>query len=103
MNIIVTDKSTINTEQICLQLEHWLQINFAFINGFELNYKEIIPKIVIEEYMENISGDLLDYKINCFGGYPELIQVFKDRKNDVQKVFYDFNWNKQPFMVNGSP
>ncbi|MBR3228579.1 MAG: hypothetical protein IKF68_08570, partial [Erysipelotrichaceae bacterium] len=69
-------------------------MNFAYCNGFELHYRDIEPCIIIEEYLENRSGELPDYKISCFGGKPELIQYINRRPEGLQIAVYDTGWRK---------
>ncbi|KAL6632501.1 TupA-like ATPgrasp-domain-containing protein [Neocallimastix sp. 'constans'] len=70
------------------------QINYAFSFGFEFQYLNIQPKIIAEKYIENINGDVDDYKVFCFNGKAESIAVYSDRKTNVKMSFYDLNWNK---------
>lgn len=91
--IIVKDKSTINKEEIKAKTEKWLRINFAYTCGLEVHYHNMIPRIIIEEYMENIADDLYDYKIMCVNGKVELLWVDSNRFVCHQRNVYDKNWN----------
>lgn len=96
-NIIVTDKSTINEDEIRQQLNEWMKENFAFCS-LELHYGSIVPKIICEEYLDGIGEDLYDYEVYCFGGKPEYIECIKACKKATQaSAFYDTDWNKQDF------
>lgn len=61
----------------------------------ERQYKDIRPGILVEEML---TGDpeagLIDYKINCFNGRPEIIQVNIDRFGRHMQLFYDTGWSK---------
>ena len=57
-NLIVTDKSKIDKVEAKKKFDKWMNTNFAFCNGLELHYKNIQPKIIAEEYLENNGGDL---------------------------------------------
>lgn len=96
-NYIVKDKSKINIQELKNKFDKWMSTNFAFLYGFELHYKDIVPKIIIEKYIENNSGTLFDYKIWCFNGEPKFIQFRDDWKSNLKMAFYDLAWNKQPF------
>lgn len=97
MNIVVKDKTQINLEHIKSQLNRWLNIDFSQSNGCELHYKPIKPKILIEEYKENVGhSDLTDYKIHCFNGEPIWCQIFLDRHTHKTVSNYDINWNYAP-------
>ena len=90
--IIVKDKSKINKEEIKTKTEKWLKINFAYTCGLEVHYHNMIPRIIIEEYMENITDDLYDYKIMCINGRVELMWVDSNRFVQHQRNVYDKSW-----------
>ena len=93
-NILCKDKSELDKAETKKQLNGWLNENYYEVaSSREWQYKNIPPKIVIEEYLE---GDkekgLVDYKFWCFWGEPELITVHFDRFNDYKVAFLDENW-----------
>lgn len=67
--------------------------------GNEPHYNRIIPKILAEKYLEqenhlDISSSLIDYKIWCFNGEPDVIWVAYNRnKKYLNHETYDYNWN----------
>jgi len=74
---------------------------FAFRNGFELQYSSIPRKIIAEKYIENCDRDLYDYKFWCFDGKVRYIQFISERfTNGAVMAFYDRNWKKQDFVYN---
>ena len=96
-NVIVTDKAKMDRVTLKNKFDNWMNTQYAFKNGFQLQYKDIPRKIVAEEYIEQLDGDLLDYKIHCFGGKPEIIQIIGSRDLDrhtAQAAFYDSSWNR---------
>lgn len=96
-NIIVNDELG-DEGQIRAKLNEWKQLNFAYYS-FEMHYKNIVPKIICEEYLENVKGDLYDYKVFCFHGIPKYIMFLAERlTNGLKMVFYDTEWKKQPFV-----
>lgn len=101
MNIIIKDKTIINIKNITLQFNKWLKQNHAFLFGLELQYKDIKPKIIIEEYIEQLDKNLLDYKIHCFNGEPRIIQVIGNRdysSHSAEEAFFDTNWKPKELM-----
>lgn len=98
-NVIVTDKSRFNTSEAKKKFDKWMNTNFAFCNGLELHYKNIEPKIIAEEYLENKNKDLYDYKIMCFNGVPKFIGVDRNRFNGHSRDIFDLNWNKLPMGI----
>ena len=96
-NIIVTDKSKIDQKEIRRQLEEWRGNNFAF-HSFEMQYKDIVPKIICEEYLEGVAENVYDYNIYCFHGEPEYIWCIKgSHRPGCQASFYNKEWELQPF------
>lgn len=96
-NIIVTSKQQLDICSAKQSMEKWLSTNYAFKNGFELQYMNITPKIIAEEYLENAGGDLKDYKVFCFNGKADCIMYLSDRKKGLRMAFFDLNWNKLDF------
>lgn len=98
-NIIVKDKSQLDITNAKQKINKWMHENFAFKVGCELHYRDIEPKIIIEQYIENDGGDLYDYKFWCFGGKVKYIQFLSERNtNGLKMAFYDRNWKKQDFV-----
>ena len=101
-NIVVKDKSALDLSEVKAKLDKWMSENFAFKYGYELQYCNIVPKIVIEKYIENKSAtDLNDYKFYCFDGKVKYVQVISERTSNSHKVsFYDTKWKKQKWWDN---
>ncbi|MBL8038286.1 MAG: hypothetical protein JNN16_12370 [Nitrospira sp.] len=71
--------------------EKWLNTNFYWTSR-EGQYLHIQPKLMIEECLRDRNDNLpLDYKIWCFNGRPELIQVINFSRDCHS--FYDLSWN----------
>ncbi len=98
--IIVNDKLNINVSEIKQKITKWLSSSYAFHSGFEMHYLNIIPRIIIEEYVEGINNDLYDYKVMCFNGTPQFIWVDTDRFTKHKRTLFDLNWNKLPIKYN---
>lgn len=96
-NIIVKDKSKFDINDAKQKINRWLKTNFAFEFGLELQYLNIKPKIIAEEYLENNENDLYDYKVFCFNGKAESIMFLSERKQGLKMAFYDLSWKKLPF------
>ena len=59
-------------------LKAWLRYDY-YRNTREQNYKYLTPKVIIEEFItDDGKNPVPDYKISCFGGVPQLIQVDLD-------------------------
>lgn len=97
-NIIVKDKKTFDPEKAKEKFEEFNKMNFAFRSGFELQYKDIVPKVFAEKYMESEDGQLQDYKFLCFDGKPYYCWVDVDRfSKHRRRNVYDMNWKLQPW------
>lgn len=94
-NLIVTDKSKYTESQIRKLIAKWLKVDFYRITR-ERQYRPIINKVVAESFLDFEQGKaLLDYKIYCFNGQPEMIQVISERSGFAQNhTYYDVQWNK---------
>lgn len=98
-NLIVRNKAELDKIDAKKMFDIWMNTNYAYLTCLELHYRDIIPKIIAEQYLENFeSGDLSDYKIHCFGGTPMYIQYIGGRSHhDTKEIFFDTNWNVMDF------
>ena len=91
--IICKDKRNFDWNTAIEKLSKSLAVNY-FYPSREWPYKNIVPRIIAEQYMVDESGtELKDYKIYNFGGKPELIQVDFGRFVHHERNLYDLNWN----------
>lgn len=99
-NIICTDKSSLDIDQVRQQLTEWMKPEWNHYYYFlEWCYKDIQPKILIEEYIEN-TGDIPDYKFFCYNGEPYYMFVLQNRALGHHKMtvdFFDRGYNRLPF------
>ena len=97
-NIIVRDKSKFDKKDAKKLFEKWMKRNYAFQAGLELHYKDILPLIIAEEYIENGGGNLFDYKVHCFGGKAMYIQYIGDRAtHTTREGWFDRDWKLMSF------
>ena len=83
------------------QITGWLEQDYSFWGGFELNYRNIEPKILIEPLMrEEINIPLEDIHVYCFKGEPKIIVKFYNTKemsiwnenlNSINDIFVSKN------------
>ena len=79
------------------KLTRSLRRNFYF-QAREWCYKDIKPRIIAEPYLTDESGsELKDYKIFCFNGNPEYVEVDFNRFIKHKLNPYDFDWNPLNF------
>lgn len=91
-NYICKDKRKINIEDIRLKINKAMKSNY-YKYGREWPYKDVKPRIIIEEYLSNNDKDLIDYKFWCFNGEPKICLVCTDRQTELKETFFDTNWN----------
>lgn len=92
-NFICKDKSKFNWDFAALKTDNWLK-NDHSINFAEWQYRWIKPKVLIEEFMEDNNGKLIDYKFFCFGGKAKLIDIQYDRfSSEHKRQLLDENFN----------
>jgi len=96
-NYIVTDKAHMDYSDAKAKFDKWMGLNFAFCTGFELQYKNVKPQIIAEEFIEDSNGSLQDYKFLCFNGEPKYCWVDVDRYGNHKRNVYDLEWNLQPW------
>ena len=86
--VIVKDKDRLDKEAAKKKLEDALHQNFYYI-GREWAYKNVRPRIIAEQYMEDeTNGELRDYKFFCFGGNPKAMYIASERNTGSVKFDY---------------
>ena len=96
MNVVVKDKTTINKNELKKKFKEWLKINYAYRPGLEMQYKNIKPRIVCEEYL---GDNLVDLQAWCTKGNILFLSYIKSPHGENKKISYDENWNKLDFVT----
>lgn len=98
-NFIVTDKRKIDPPKIKKQLKRWLKENYCndFLMGIEWGYKNVMPSIIIEKFLDENGNPPVDYKFYCFSGRVEFLTVHFDRFVDHKTRSFDRNFNPHEF------
>lgn len=98
--VVVNDKDKINTKELKKKFNRMLKQNFFYV-GREWPYKNIVPRIIIEENIqeEDSKDQIKDYKIMCFNGEPKCSFVCSNRnaESGLCVNFYDYDWKPMPF------
>lgn len=94
--VIVKDKRKLDINSARKKINDALKCNFYYI-GREWPYKNIKPRIIAEQFVEDsVTGELRDYKFFCFGGEPKLMFVATGRNAGKTKFdFFDMDFNHQ--------
>ncbi len=96
-NIIpVKDKSAVDKKEIFKRVRTWYDPKNTMLDSWCRGYYSCTPRVLAEEYAENIAGQLYDYKLFCFDGKPYTIYAAMDRFKDKEfsMTYYDLEWNK---------
>lgn len=93
--VIVKDKASLDIEEAKKRIEEALSYNFYCI-GREWPYKNLKPRILAEQYMEDSStGELRDYKFFCFDGEPKAMFVASGRSAGETKFdYFDLDFSR---------
>ena len=97
--VICKDKKSFDKEVAKKKINKCLKTNYYY-HGREWPYKNVKPRILIEDYMEDSKcGELRDYKFFCFDGVPKLMFVATNRFGDGETYFdfFDEDYNHLPF------
>ena len=103
--IVVTNKNRLKINKTKYKLNNLLQEwNSCYYTILDAGYKDIKPRIIIEEYMPIREGKALEYKMFCFHGEVKfcLIECDYFGKNP-KRAFYDKDFNEMPFKIGSMP
>lgn len=92
MNIIITDKEKLDYKKAKRITAKWLKTPYGLL-GLEQQYIPIKRRIIAEEYIE---GNLVDFKVHCINGEPEMIiyTCHIDVNDNIGKeAYFDKYWN----------
>jgi hypothetical protein len=102
-NIFVRDKAALDIPETVRTLDQWMGVDYS-IAGRELHYRNIEPRIIVEELLEDpLFPVIVDYKIHCFDGEPDFIQIDIGRFGDHRRIFIDPKGNRLDFYMGNQP
>lgn len=88
--VICRDKAKFNINEAKKKLEKSLKNNFYYFNR-EWPYKNVKPRIIAEQYMEDKeTGELRDYKFFSFNGTTKALFIATERQKVGEEVKFDF-------------
>jgi len=102
--IICRDKSTFDIKKAETKINNHLRENMYFKKR-EWHYKNIPPRILIEQYVELFFDHenqltITTSRVHCFEGKPQFIEVdVQDSQGGDFSNIYDTSWVLQPFTV----
>lgn len=95
-NFICKNKDDYSFEQVKRLLKEWRkEFNYFYKYGAEMQYKPIVPKIIIERLIEPEDGGApVDYKLYCFHGKAFCLLTCTGRNEGTTKFYFvDKDWN----------
>lgn len=103
--VVCKDKNNLDRKSAKRKIEQCLKHNF-FWGMREWPYKNVKPRIIAEQYMEDEqTKELRDYKFFCFDGEVKALFIATERMKEGEETKFDFfdeNYNHLPF-TNGHP
>ena len=91
--VICKDKSKLDKTKAKKAITKCLKKNF-FWSSREWPYKNVRPRIIVEEYMEDKNDkELRDYKLFCFNGKFKMMFIATNRQGEGE-TYFDFFDNK---------
>lgn len=93
--IVVKNKKDVDFKKIERKIKKSLNTNYYY-NGREWPYKNVRPRIIVEKFLVDKQNEsLIDYKVMCFNGEPQIIQTITERNQDGFKDnYFDSEWNE---------
>lgn len=95
--VICKNKKSFNFKMARKKIQSSLRNNY-YLHAREWPYKNVKPRIIAEEYMEDhITHELRDYKFFCFNGEMKLMFIVSNRYNSDMPTtmdYFDRNFNK---------
>lgn len=93
--IICRDKSKFDIAKAKKKMNLALKQDL-YVASREWPYKNVLPMIFAEEYMEDEHGELRDYKLFCFDGKCKMLFVATERQSREEPFFNFFDEKFQP-------
>lgn len=104
--IIVRNKNDIDLKKVKKKVNKWLKKDYFWVSR-EWPYKNIRPRVIIEELLEAEENDQIrDYKFFCFSGVPKYLYIASDRNKGEKHVkfdYFDIDFNRLDLVQTSHP
>lgn len=88
--VICKNKKQLDIDMARRVINKSLKRNFYY-TGREWPYKDVKPRIIAEQYMEDVTtSELRDYKFFCFNGEAKMLFIASDRQSKEEETKFDF-------------
>lgn len=93
--VICKDKKQFDIDAAVKKLESGLKGNYYWASR-EWPYRNVKPRVIAEEYMEDARGEIIDYKFLCYRGTCKYVFTCTERfaEKGLKVTFFDREWNK---------
>lgn len=98
---VVKDKNKVDLRKLRKELKRWQALPYGWMHA-QLHYTKITPCLLAEELLQNDYPELspqslVDFKVYCINGLPQLVWVAYNRVNmHVHVQCFDTDWNPKP-------
>lgn len=96
--IVHTNDKEFDVEKSKEFLKYHLKRNLYWASR-EYPYRNVKPRIICEEFLDDNGKSPSDYKIMCFNGKAEYIVLDMDRFDNHKRNIYDRKWNLLEFTT----
>lgn len=96
------DINTTPKEYVQKQLNEWLSLNYAYVSGYEIQYKFIQPGIIVQPLL---AEELIDWSFWCVDGEIEFIGLTKKFGKNFEEyiAWTDKDGNKTHHIIGTYP
>lgn len=99
--VICTNKNKLNKEKAIKKLNRGLKRNYYYPFR-EWAYKDVVPRILAEQYLVDETGTLTDFKFYCFNGKADcVLTCFERDTGDTKFYFFNRNWQLKRYNKRG--
>lgn len=96
--VICRDKASFDRKNASKVLSRSLKCNY-YRTTREWQYKDIEPRIIAEQYMDDGKTNLTDYKFFCFNGKPLFMYSEEESSGNPTQAIADMQYNMMPFSM----
>lgn len=100
--VICTDRTTFDRRAAARKLNRWLKRNWYWF-GREPVYRNMEPRILVEQFVGKRGQVPADYKVMCYHGVPQVVQVHEKTEGVHSIGFYSESGKKLGIYKVGYP
>lgn len=90
---ICNDKKKVDKDVVMQKMGQSMKTN-PYKRVREWPYKNVPLRLIAEQYLEDKSGDLADYKFYCFDGVPKVLLMATNRYTAHNFDYFDMDFNR---------